>query len=40
MDGQPPAELAADLGMTPTAIRQAKSRVLRPLEREVGDLLD
>ena len=40
VDGRPPAELAAELGMTPAAIRQAKSRVLRRLKREVGDLLD
>jgi RNA polymerase sigma-70 factor, ECF subfamily len=35
-----PAALAADLGMTPAAIRQAKSRVLRRLKQEMGELLD
>jgi RNA polymerase sigma-70 factor (ECF subfamily) len=40
VDGRPPAHLAAELGMTAAAIRQAKSRVLRRLKREVGDLLD
>lgn len=34
-----PAELAEQLGMTPAAIRQAKSRVLRRLKREMGELL-
>ena len=40
IEGRSPANLAAELGMTPTAIRQAKSRVLRRLKQEVGDLLD
>ena len=34
-----PATLAERLGMTPAAIRQAKSRVLRRLKREMGELL-
>jgi RNA polymerase sigma-70 factor (ECF subfamily) len=34
-----PADLAAELGMTPAAIRQAKSRVLRRLKQELGELL-
>ena len=34
-----PADLAAQLGMTPAAIRQAKSRVLRRLKQELGELL-
>jgi RNA polymerase sigma-70 factor (ECF subfamily) len=29
--------VAADLGVTPAAVRQAKSRVLRRLKEEVGD---
>jgi hypothetical protein len=32
--------LADQLQMSPASIRQAKSRVLRRLKREVGDLLD
>ena len=35
-----PASLAAELGMTAVAIRQAKARVLRRVKEEVGDLLD
>ena len=34
-----PADVAAELGMTPAAIRQAKSRVLRRLKEELGDIL-
>jgi RNA polymerase sigma-70 factor (ECF subfamily) len=34
------AALSAELGMSPASIRQAKSRVLRRLKQEVGDLLD
>jgi RNA polymerase sigma-70 factor (ECF subfamily) len=34
-----PADLAGELGMTPAAIRQAKSRVLRRLKQELGELL-
>jgi len=34
-----PSDLAAELGMTPAAIRQAKSRVLRRLKQELGELL-
>jgi RNA polymerase sigma-70 factor (ECF subfamily) len=40
VDGQSPAEIAADLNMTPAAVRKAKSRVLRRLREEIGDLLD
>jgi RNA polymerase sigma-70 factor (ECF subfamily) len=40
IEGRSPANLAAELGMTPTAIRQAKSRVLRRLKQEMGDLMD
>jgi RNA polymerase sigma-70 factor, ECF subfamily len=38
--GQAPAAIAADLGMTPAAVRKAKSRVLHRLKEEVGDLID
>jgi RNA polymerase sigma-70 factor (ECF subfamily) len=40
IDGQSPAELAAELGMSPAAIRQAKCRVLRRLKEEAGELLE
>jgi RNA polymerase sigma-70 factor, ECF subfamily len=40
IDGRAPAALATELEMSPASIRQAKSRVLRRLKREVGDLLD
>jgi RNA polymerase sigma-70 factor, ECF subfamily len=39
LDGRSPSTLTAELGMTANAIRQAKSRVLRRLKEEVGDLL-
>ncbi len=37
VDGQSPAVIAADLGVSPAAVRMAKSRVLRRLREEVGD---
>jgi RNA polymerase sigma-70 factor (ECF subfamily) len=40
VDGQAPTALEGELGMTAMAIRQAKSRVLRRLKEEVGDLLE
>jgi RNA polymerase sigma-70 factor (ECF subfamily) len=40
IEGRAPAALADELGMTPAAIRQAKSRVLRRLKQEVAELLD
>jgi RNA polymerase sigma-70 factor (ECF subfamily) len=40
VDGRTPAELATELGMTSAAIRQAKSRVLRRLKQELGELLE
>jgi RNA polymerase sigma-70 factor (ECF subfamily) len=39
VDGRSPAALTAELGMTAPAIRQAKSRILRRLKEEVGDVL-
>jgi RNA polymerase sigma-70 factor (ECF subfamily) len=39
IDGRSPAGLTEQLGMTPAAIRQAKSRVLRRLKQEMGELL-
>ena len=40
VDGRTPADVAADLGVTAAAVRQAKSRVLRRLKDELGELLD
>jgi RNA polymerase sigma-70 factor (ECF subfamily) len=40
VEGRAPTALADELGMSPASIRQVKSRVLRRLKREVGDLLD
>lgn len=37
VDGEPPAAIAADLGVTPAAVRQAKSRVLRRLKDVLGE---
>jgi RNA polymerase sigma-70 factor (ECF subfamily) len=39
VDGQSPALIAADLGVTPAAVRKAKSRVLLRLRQEIGDLI-
>jgi RNA polymerase sigma-70 factor, ECF subfamily len=39
VDGQAAADVASDLGMTPAAVRKAKSRVLHRLRQEVGELL-
>lgn len=40
VDGLTAPEAAAELGSTAAAVRQAKSRVLRRLRVELGDLLD
>jgi RNA polymerase sigma-70 factor (ECF subfamily) len=40
IEDRSPVDLTDDLGMTPAAIRQAKSRVLRRLKQELGELLD
>jgi RNA polymerase sigma-70 factor (ECF subfamily) len=40
VEGRSAAALAADLGMTTVAVRQAKFRVLRRLKEELGELLD
>ena len=34
-----PTEVAADMGITANAVRQAKSRVLRRLKEEMGELI-
>jgi RNA polymerase sigma-70 factor (ECF subfamily) len=39
IEGRVPADLSAELTMSPAAIRQAKYRVLRRLREELGDLL-
>jgi RNA polymerase sigma-70 factor (ECF subfamily) len=39
VDGLPAPEVAAELGMTASAVRMAKSRVLRRLREELGDLV-
>jgi RNA polymerase sigma-70 factor (ECF subfamily) len=39
IEGRLPAALVDVLGMTPAAIRQAKSRVLRRLKQEMGELI-
>ena len=40
VEGRSPAALTQELGMSAASIRQAKSRILRRLKQEVGDLLD
>jgi RNA polymerase sigma-70 factor, ECF subfamily len=40
VEDQSPAHIAEDLGLTPAAVRKAKSRVLHRLRQEVGDLID
>ncbi len=40
VEDQSPAHIAEDLGLSPAAVRKAKSRVLHRLRQEVGDLLD
>jgi len=38
LDGQAPRDVAQELGMSPGAVRVAKSRVLQRLRSELGDL--
>ena len=40
VEGRAPASLTAELEMAVAAIRQAKSRILRRLKLEVGDVAD
>lgn len=40
MEARLPADVAAELGMTPGAVYIAKSRVLKRLREEFGDVLD
>ena len=37
VDGRPPADVGSELGMTPGAVRVAKSRILQRLRAELGD---
>ena len=39
VEGQSPDLIAADMGVTPAAVRKAKSRVLLRLRQEIGDLI-
>jgi RNA polymerase sigma-70 factor, ECF subfamily len=39
VESRSPADIAAEMGVTPTAIRMAKSRVLRRLKETFGDLI-
>jgi RNA polymerase sigma-70 factor (ECF subfamily) len=39
VEGRAAADVAADLGMTPGAVRVAKSRVLHRLRADLGELL-
>jgi RNA polymerase sigma-70 factor (ECF subfamily) len=39
VEGRSPVDIAAEMGVTPTAIRMAKSRVLHRLKEEFGDLI-
>jgi RNA polymerase sigma-70 factor (ECF subfamily) len=38
VEGHPTADVAVEMGITSSAIRQAKSRVLRRLKEEIGEL--
>lgn len=38
VEGKPPRDVALELGMSPGAVRVAKSRVLRRLRDEIGDM--
>src|SRR5262245_54543778 len=40
VDGQAPKDVGDELGMSPGAVRVAKSRVLHRLREELGDLMD
>jgi RNA polymerase sigma-70 factor (ECF subfamily) len=39
MEGQSPVDIAASLGVKPTAVRMAKSRVLHRLKEQFGELI-
>jgi RNA polymerase sigma-70 factor (ECF subfamily) len=39
VEGRAPSEVAVEMNVSPAAVRQAKSRVLRKLKQQLGDLL-
>jgi RNA polymerase sigma-70 factor (ECF subfamily) len=39
VEGRSPVDIAADMGVTPAAVRMAKSRVLHRLKEEFGELI-
>jgi RNA polymerase sigma-70 factor (ECF subfamily) len=39
VEGRSPVDIAADMGVSPAAVRMAKSRVLHRLKEEFGDLI-
>ena len=39
VDGRSPVDVAAELGVTPAAVRKAKSRVLHRLKEEFAELI-
>ncbi|MBY0521915.1 MAG: sigma-70 family RNA polymerase sigma factor [Gemmataceae bacterium] len=39
VEGQAPVDVARDMSMSPAAVRKAKSRVLRRLKEELGEVL-
>ena len=39
IEGNAPAKVAASLGVSPTAVRMAKSRVLHRLKEQFGELI-
>jgi RNA polymerase sigma-70 factor (ECF subfamily) len=40
VEGRPAAQVAAELGLTESAVVQAKFRILKRLREEAGELLD
>jgi RNA polymerase sigma-70 factor, ECF subfamily len=40
LDGRPAAQVAEELGMSETAVLQAKARILKRLRAEAGELID
>jgi RNA polymerase sigma-70 factor (ECF subfamily) len=40
VDGRSPADIAVEMGVSPTAVRMAKSRVLHRLREEFGELIE
>ena len=39
VESRAPADIAAEMGVSPTAIRMAKSRVLRRLKETFGEMI-